>query len=145
MHKFSENFLPGYGAQSTDLGAESTIADAIQTAEFINMESYHNIVAYGLVSDVGSDDVITLQIYEATASGGGGSQTVSGYTDTFTSTNTTDVDVLQAEIKGDQLSSGFTHVGARLTTSNGSGTEVAALMLLAGSPRYAQNTLPANS
>jgi len=145
MHSFSENFLPGYGAQSTALGGETTIADAIQSAEFINMENYHNIVAYGIATNVASDTVLTLQIYEATTSAGAGSQTVSGKTDTFTSTNTTDSDVLQAEIKGDELSSAFTHIGARITTSNASGTEVVGLMLLAGSPRYGQNTLPVNS
>lgn len=144
MHKFAENFLPGYGALSTSLGNESGPADAIQTKEFINMKYYHNIVAYGIATEVGSGDTITLQIYEATDSDGNGSATTT-HTDTYESTNATNVDLLQAEIKADQLSSGFTHAGARLTTDNGSGTEVVGLMLLAGSPRYAQATLPANS
>jgi len=137
--------LPGYGGLSTALGGETSPADAIQTAEFINMENYHNIVAYGIATNVASDEVLTLQIYEATTSAGAGSQTVSGYTDTFTSTNVTDSDVLQAEIKADQLSSGFTHVGARLTTATGASTAVVGLMLVAGTPRYMQSTLPANS
>lgn len=145
MHTFSQNFLPGYGAISTNLGAETSPADAIQTAAFINMENYHNIVAYGLATNIASDEVITLQLYEATASGGGGSATLAGKTDTFTSTNTTDVDVLQSEVKADELSSGFTHAGARLTTDTGAGTGIVALMLVAGTPRYAQATLPANS
>lgn len=131
-------------ALSTDLGAETSPDNTVQTAEFINMKYYHNIVAYGLASNVGSGDTITLQIYEATDSDGNGSATTT-HTDTYLSTNATNVDLLQAEIKADQLSSGFTHAGARLTTDNGSGTEVVGLMLLAGSPRYAKSGMVANS
>ena len=129
-------------AQSTALGGESS--DTITTAAFINMENYHNIVVYGIASGVASDAVLTLTIWEATASAGTNSATTTK-TDTFTSTNTTDTDVLQAEIKADELSSGFTHVGAKLVSDDGSCTGIVGLFLLAGSPRYAQNTLPVNS
>jgi hypothetical protein len=108
------------------------------------MENYHNIVAYAVASGVASGSALTLTLLEGTTSAGAGSQTTS-HTDTFTSTNTTDTDVLQAEIKGDELSSGYTHVGARLETDNASGTEKVAVLLLAGSSRYGQATLPANS
>ena len=142
MHKFSENFLPGYGAQSTALGGETS--DTITSAAFINMQNYHNIVVYGIASGVASDAVLTLTLWEATASAGTGSQTTT-HTDTFTSTNTTDTDVLQAEIKADELSSGFTHIGAKLVSNDGSCTGIVGLLHVAGSPRYARNSLPANS
>lgn len=144
MHKISENFLPGYGAQSTNLGAESGPADTIETAAYINMKYYHNIVVYGIASNVASDAVLTLTIWEATASGGTNSQTTTK-TDVFTSTNVTDTDILQAEIKADELSNGFTHVGAKLVSDDGSCTGIVALMLQASSPRYARNSLIANS
>ena len=144
MHKAKENLMPTYGAQSTELGAETTIADTIQTANYVNMKYYDLAIAYGQVTNVASDSVITLRLYEATATGGGGSASLThtGASDTFTSTNTTDTDVLQAEVRGEQLSSGYTHVGARLSTNNASGDEVASVMLLQGRARFAQNSLP---
>ena len=142
MHKFSENFLPGYGAFSSALGGETS--DKVETAEFINMENYHNGWAIAQASGVGSGKILTLTILEATSSAGAGSATTSK-TDTFTATATTQKDVLQAEIKADELSAGYTHFGARLATDNTTGTEKVSVILIAGSPRYAQNSLPANS
>ena len=129
-------------AFSNALGGETS--DKVETAEFLNMKYYHNGWALAHASGVASDGVLTLTILEATSSAGAGSQTTS-QTDTFTSTNTTDTDILKAEIKADQLSSGFTHFGARLATDQTSGTEKVGVILIAGSPRFGQNTLPANS
>ena len=142
MHKFKENYKPTFGDLSTALGGETS--DVITTATFVDMRYYDAAVAYGLGSNVASDSVLTLILYEATATDGSGSASLThtGASDTFTSTNTTDTDVLQAEARGEQLSSGFRYLGAKLSTDNGSGAEVVSLMMLQGRARYAQATLP---
>ena len=142
MHKFYENYLPGYGAYSTDLGAETS--DKIETAVFMNMRYYDLGIAQAQVTNVASGSVITLTILEGTTSAGAGSATTS-QTDTFTSTATSDTDVLKAEIRAEQLSANYTHFGARLATNNASGTEVASVILIAGRARYGSGTLPANT
>jgi len=142
MHKALENLKPSYGGFSSALGGETTIADTIQSATYVDMRYYDLAVAYGQASGVAAGSVITLQLYEGTSTAGAGSATLSGKTDTFTSTNTTDTDVLQAEVRGQELSAGYRYVGARLSTSNASGTEKVSLILLQGRPRFAQNTLP---
>jgi len=133
-----ENLRPSYGAWSSALGGETS--DKIETAVFADMRYYDVIAAYAMASGVASGSVITLTILEGTSTAGAGSATTS-QTDTFTSTNTTDTDLLQAEIRAEQLSSGYRYVGARLATSNGSGTEKVALVLVQGRPRYAQSSL----
>ena len=140
MHKMSENLRPTYGAQSEALGGESS--DKIETAAFANMENYDVIVAYAQAVELASDSVITLTLLEATSSAGAGSQALS-ITDAFTSTNVTDTDLLQAEVRAEGLSAGFNFVGARLETDDASGTEVVGVILVQGRPRYAQATLPA--
>jgi len=136
----SENYRPSYGAFSSALGAETS--DKIETAAFANMENYDVVWALAHASGVASDSVITLTILEATSAAGAGSATTS-QTDTFTSTNTTDTDLLQAEIRGEQLSSGFSFAGARLETDNASGTEKVGVILVQGRARYGQSSLPA--
>lgn len=139
MHKMSENLRPTYGAASTALGGEGS--DKIETALFADMQHYDVIAAYAHATELASDSVITLTLLEATNDSGGGSTTLS-ITDTFTSSNVTDTDLLQAEVRAEKLSDGFTFVGARLATDDGSGTEVVGVILVQGRPRYAQATLP---
>lgn len=139
MHKMSENFKPTYGGYSSALGGETS--DLLATPTFVDMALYDLVSIYCVASGVASDSVLTLKAYEATDSNGSGSATVAGATDTFTSTNTTDVDVLQVQVRAADLSSGFQYVGAKISTSNGSGTEQVAMVILQGKPRYGQATL----
>ena len=142
MHLAKENLKPTYGVISTALGGSSSpAADTVETATYVDMRYYDLCVAYGLASYLASGSTITLQLYEGTSTAGAGSATLSGKTDTFLSTNVTDTDVLQAEVRGQELSSGYRYVGARLSTNNGSGTEKVSLMLLQGRARFAQATL----
>lgn len=106
------------------------------------MRYYDVVVAYAHASGVASDSVLTLQLWEGTSTAGAGSQTISGNSDTFTSTNTTDTDILQAEARGEELSDNYGYVGARLSTDNASGTEKVGLILVQGRARYGQNVLP---
>ena len=138
MHKFSENFKPIYGVFSSDLGAETS--DKVESSLFIDASRYQNVVAYVGASGVVSGQVVTLTLLEATATDGSGSATTTK-TDTFTATATTQTDVLQAEIKAEELSSGYRYVGIRVATSDADGTDKVYGVLVGGQPRYAQNTL----
>jgi len=139
MHKMSENLRYTYGKQSTALGGESS--DKIESAAFVNMRLYHNVEVVAEVTNVASDGVITLYLLEATSSAGASSATITGKSDTFTSTNTTDTDVLRVEARSEELSDGYTYVGGRLSTDQTSGAEVVAMWHIQANPRYGQATL----
>ena len=139
MHKFLENLKPTYGVFSSALGGESS--DKVESALFVDMKNYNNVVLYGMASEVASDAVISLIALEATDTDGGGSATTSK-TDVFTATATDHTDVLQVEIKAEELSAGYRFVGIRMTTGDASGTETVSGIIVQGAPRYAQASLP---
>lgn len=142
VHVFKQHYRSSTGAMSSELGAETTIADAIQTPTFANMANYDLVRAVAQVSNVVSAQVLTLQIYEASDSTGGGSATISGLSDTYTSAATATLDVLEAQVRGEDLSAGSQYVGARVTTNDTDGSEVASVFLVQGRSRYKQATLP---
>lgn len=139
MHKLSENMLFTFGEITSALGGESS--DTLTTATFVNMANYDIVGVYAIASEVASDAVVTLKLYEATAANGGGSATITGASDTFTSTNVTDLGELYAQVRAAGLSSGFQYVGAKLSTGDGSGTEEAAMFIIQAKPRYASSSL----
>jgi len=139
MHKINENFFLKFGEVTSALGGESS--DTLTTLTFVNAENYDVIGVAAIASEVASDAVVTLKLYQATATNGGGSATITGASDTFTSTNATDVDVLFAQVRSADLTSGYQYVGAKLSTGDGSGTEEAAMIFICGKPRYGQATL----
>lgn len=143
IHKFVEHVRTRFGAISSALGGESS--DVIATVEFVSMENYDLVVFKAVASEVGSGKVLTLKAWEATATAGTGSQTLAHAmsSDTFTATATNDVDVLVVQVRGEELSSGFQYVGAKLTTDNASGTEMVAIIIEQQRGRYKQATLPA--
>jgi len=143
VHKFIQHYRQIAGDMSEAMGAETTIADAIATPTYANMANYDLVIGVAQVSDASSGATVTLQMYEATDATGGGAQAVTGATDTYTSAATSVVDVLVAQVRGEDLSAGFQYVGARITTDDADGTEVAAVLLMQGRARYKQATLPA--
>jgi len=143
VHVFKQNYRTISGDMSTELGTETDIADAVQTPTFANMANYDLVRAVAQVSNVVSTHVITLQMYEATAANGAGSAALTGFTDTYTSTQVTDLDVLEAQVRGEDLSAGYQYVGARITTDDPNGTEVGSVVLVQGRARYKQATMSA--
>jgi len=143
IHKFIENVRSRYGAFSSALGGEGS--DLVTSAEFVNMANYDLVVGVAHASGVASDAVLTLAMWQATASDGSGSKTVTGASDTFTSTATSDTDVLVAQVRGEDLDvdSSFQYVGFKLATDAESGTEKVGGVLLQLRARYKQATLPA--
>lgn len=139
MHKMSENQKVTFGEITSALGGESS--DVITSKTFVDMALYDIVEAIGIASELASGSTITLKMYEATAANGGGSATISGASDTFLSTNVTDVDVLRAQVRAADLSAGYQYVGAKISTDDASGTEEAALILIQSKPRYGQATL----
>jgi len=145
IHKFTENVRSRFGALSTDLGAESTPADTVVSAEFVNMANYDLVVGIAQAVGIASGSIITLAMWQATATDGSDSKTVTGATDTFTSTATTDTDVLVAQVRGEQLDvdSGFQYVGFKISSDEAAGVQEVAGVLLQLRARYKQATMPA--
>lgn len=139
MHKLKENLFLKFGEVTSALGGETS--DTLTTLTFVNMENIDVIGVAGIASEVASGSTVTLKLYQATATDGSGSATITGASDTFTSTNVTDVDLLFAEVKANELTSGYQYVGAKLSTDNASGTEEAAMIFIGGNLRYPQATV----
>lgn len=142
IHKFTDNIRSSYGVFSSALGGETS--DVVETATYADMKNYDLVVGVCHASGVASGSVVTLKMYQATTSAGAASKTITGASDTFTSTNTTDTDVLVAQVRGEDLdvASGFRYVGFELSTGNASGTEKVGGVLLQARARYKQATLP---
>jgi hypothetical protein len=137
------------GDLSTNLGAESSpTADSIETKAFLKLDKFKRYCAIGAIQGCASDAVITLTLLKATAAAGTNSATmVTTVTDTATSTNVTDLLQVAAELDaatlaGDNASTGSSHywMGARLTTSGASGTEVAAIVHFVTDATYEPQT-----
>lgn len=145
VHVFKQNYRTQKGDMSTDLGAETTPdTDSITTPVFVDMRNYDLVRGVGQVSGISSDSVITLRLWEATASGGGGSQSLTHtYASvTNTSTHATAVDILEVQARGEDLSSGYRYVGAKLSSTEAAGSQVASVHLVQGRSRYKQTTMP---
>jgi len=140
MHKFKENYKPAYGVFSSALGGETN--DKVETATYVDMKYYDAVVVYVIATNVVNGQKITLQLLEATDSSGTNATAISGKTDTFTSTGTSAKDVLQAEVRAEELSSGYRYVGFRVSTDDADGQEYIAGILLQGRARYGSSSLP---
>ncbi len=143
VHTFTSHVRPRFGCVSATLGGESS--DTKTTAEFVDMKNYDLVVVQGVASGLASGSTITLRLWEATATDGSGSQSMThtSASDTFLSTNTTDTDILVCQVRGEDLSSGFRYVGAKISTNNASGTEPVGVIINQMRSRYKQATLPA--
>jgi hypothetical protein len=140
MHKFIENTLTGYGKASTALGSETS--DVITVAAFKNMKNYDLYYAVAHVTNVAASKIVTLRLWEATAAGGTGSQSLA-ITDTFTAAATSDTDTLVCQVRGAALTAGYAFVGAKLSTNDTSGAEIGGIIQFQTNARYAQATLGA--
>jgi uncharacterized protein YjlB len=143
IHKFEENVRVTYGGVTVAIGGIS--GDALVTPTFVNMKNYDLVVIQAVVTHASSDKVITLKAYEATATNGAASQSLTHAlaSDTFTSTNVTDTDKLVVQVRGEDLSAGFQYVGAFLSTNQTDGTEYAGMVINQMRARYKQATMPA--
>ena len=142
VHIYKQHFSSQSGDMSAALGAETS--DKITTPVFVYMKNYDLVRAVGQVSNVVSTHAISLKMYEATTTAGAGSQSLTHAqaSDTYTSAASTTLDILEAQTRGEDLTSGYGYVGAILSTNDGDGTEVASLHLECGRARYKQSTMP---
>jgi len=141
VHVFKQHYYQIAGDMSSELGTETS--DYIATPTYADMANYDLVVGIGEVSNVVSAQIVTLAMYEATDNTGGGAQTISGATDTYTSAAQATKDLLIAQVRGEDLSAGYQYVGARLTTNDTDGSEIASVFLHEGRARYKQATLAA--
>jgi len=135
----THNAVTTYAALTEALGGETTIADALQT-KFYDTENYNAVLGIFGIKTVVSTQVITAQMYEGTDTDGGGSQTISGATLVYTSTQATDVFAGCIEVGADQLTDGYDYVGLRITTDDADGSEAAFIAVVPTEARYPQAT-----
>lgn len=140
VHKWINHYRHQTGDMSTALGGETS--DVITTPTFVSMANYDLVVGLAQVSNVVSTHVVTLQAYEATSTAGAGSTAISGASDTYTSTQATDLDILITQVRGEDLSTGYQYVGFKVSTDDADGTEVASVFIIEGRARYKQATMP---
>lgn len=138
MHKFTENIKTSYGKASTALGSESS--DIISVAAFKDMAEYDLYTAVAHVIGIASGKIVTLRLWEATAAGGTGSQSLA-ITDTFTAEATSDTDTLVCQVRAADLSTGYQFVGAKLSTNDTTGAEICGILQFQLKPRYGEATL----
>lgn len=135
--KVLEDILVAAGDVTASLGGESS--DKIETTAFLKLDKYQKYCAIGTIQGCASDSVITLTMLQATAAAGTNSKTISTtVTDTATSTNVTDLLIVTVEVDASLLDTGssFYFAGARMATSNGSGTEAATIAHFRAEARY---------
>ena len=138
IHKFTEHVKATYGKASTALGSETS--DLITSAAFVDMENYDLAVGIVHVTNVASGKTVTLRLYEATAAAGTNSATLA-ITDTFTAEATSDTDVLVAQVRGAQLSSGYQYVGWKASVDDTTSQAIIGGVTLQLRARYPQASL----
>ncbi len=129
-----------YTALTEALGGETS--DIMKT-KFYNMKNYDAILGIAAFKTVVSTHVITLKMYEATDTDGGGSATISGAATTYTSTQSTDAVEFVIEVDADQLTDGNDYVAMEASTDDADGSEVVALTVIPTFGRYRQANTPA--
>ena len=143
VHKYSEHYRTTYGGYSSALGGETD--DKLTSAAFVGAENYDVVIVQALYSGIASGKIVTLTAYQATATNGGGSKTVTGASTSVTAAATTDTGILTVQVRGAELDmgSGFKYVGGIISTNNTSGTEQVGLWHVQGRARYPQSSLSA--
>ena len=138
IHQFDQNIRTRFGNIATD--PENT---PMVSAEYVNMKNYYLIVGVGLATAVAVDSTVTLTMYQATTTAGGGSASVCATT--FTSLGSTSPIVLIAQVRGEDLSTTttFHYVGWIMTTNDADTTVYGAGCLHQMRARYKQASPPA--
>jgi hypothetical protein len=138
IHTFSSHVRARYGVIDASIDAATLV-----TAEFVNMKNYDLVVFQAVASNVTSASVLTLQVWQATATDGSGSATLATpSTAVSTATHATHVHILTAQVRGEDLSAGYQYVGAKIA-ANASVAAPVAIVINQMRGRYKQATLPA--
>jgi hypothetical protein len=136
----SHDGVTTYAAATEALGGETS--DILNTAAY-NMKNYDAILGIAVMMTVVSTHVITLKMFEATDTDGGGSSAISGASTTYTSTQATDVAQFVLEVDADQLTDGSDYVFMQASTDDADGSEDVNLVVIPTYGRYRQATTPA--
>lgn len=142
VHKYSEHYKTNYGGFSSALGGETS--DTLTSAAFYSLKNYDLGIAELQYSGIASGSAVTLTIWQASATDGSGSKTVTSASTSVTAAATTDKGVLIVQVRGADMdmASGFIYFGAKAVTNNASGTEKVSMNLIQGRCRYPQASLP---
>jgi hypothetical protein len=139
VHTFTSHIRSRYGV--LDASIDSGTAE---TAEYVNMANYDLVVFEALASAVISGSALTLKIWQATSGGGAASVSMTHALASAhsTSTHATHCHLLQAQVRGEDLTAGYQYVGAQLA-ANASVPAPVSIIIHQMRGRYKQATLPA--
>jgi len=126
-----------YAAVTEALGGETS--DIMKTA-FYDMENYDAIVGVCIGKTVVDTHIITLKMWQATDTDGGGSATITGASASYTSSQVTDAFCFALEVDANMLTDGYDYVALEASTDDADGSEAISLAVIPSSARYPQAT-----
>lgn len=129
-----------YAAATIALGAESS--DIMKT-KFYDMKNYDAILGIAIAENVVATHTLTFKMYEGTDTDGSGSDTISGASTTYLSTQITDAVEYILEVDADMLTDGSDYVAIEASTNDPDGVEAVGLVVIPTFGRYRQATTPA--
>lgn len=129
-----------YSVATEALGGETS--DIMKT-KFYNMKNYDAILGIAVAQTVVATHTLTFRMFQGTDTDGSGSGTISGASDTYLSTQVTDVYQTIVEVDADMLTDGSDYVAMEVSTDDADGSEVVTLTVIPTFGRYRQATTPA--
>jgi hypothetical protein len=139
VHTFTSHVRSRYGILDASIDAAT-----LETVEYVDMRNYDLVVFEALASAVISASALTLKIYQATSTAGAASVSMTHAlaSAVSTATHATHCHLLQAQVRGEDLTAGYRYVGAQLS-ANASVPAPCAIVIHQMRGRYKQATLPA--
>ncbi len=136
----SHDAVTTYAVATEALGGETS--DIMKT-KFYNMKNYDAILGIAVAQTVVATHTLTFKMWQGSDTDGAGSATISAASDTYLSTQVTDVYQSIIEVDADQLTDGLDYVAMEASTDDADGSEVVTLVVVPTSGRYRQATTPA--
>lgn len=140
MHTFFENVkvIDHTGGVVGKTGMGSDTATVTYTSPYVLLDKYNIAAGIGVAMVASVSKAITVQMWEASDSTGGGSATLAGRADSATAATASDVIVVGAQVRGEELQDGYNFVAAEIkaAASIGSNSRLGVVVARAN-PRYA--------
>ena len=136
----SHDAVTVYAVATEALGGESS--DIMKT-KFYNMKNYDAILGIAVAQTVVATHTLTFKMFQGTDTDGAGSATIAAASDTYLSTQVTDVYQSIIEVDADMLTDGSDYVAMEASTDDADGSEVVTLVVVPTFARFRQATTPA--
>ena len=139
VHTFDQHIRTRFGVIDASIDAAT-----LETAEYVDMRNYDLVEFECYASNVTSASYLTLKIYQATSTAGAASvsMTHASASVVSTATNATAVHAMVCQVRGEDLSSGYRYVGAKVA-GNASVPALVCIGIHQLRARYKSSSLPA--